>query len=98
MAARGQIPGVKLGKSWLFDETTLREWLQSGTRENIQPCPSSPKSQNWQIRFEIAGVEIRRSAGTSDRRAAQEFEEELRRELVATNQTRRDKVGPGETQ
>jgi len=39
------------------------------------------KSPYWQIRFEIAGIEIRRSAGTSDRRAAQELEEELRRDL-----------------
>jgi integrase len=38
------------------------------------------KSQYWQIRFEVAGVEVRRSSGTSDRRAAQEFEEQLRRD------------------
>jgi integrase len=39
------------------------------------------KSPYWQIRFEIAGLEVRRSAGTRDRRAAQEFEEQLRSEL-----------------
>jgi len=33
------------------------------------------------IRFELAGVEVRRSSGTSDRRAAQEVEEQLRRDL-----------------
>jgi excisionase family DNA binding protein len=40
MASRRLIPAMKLGKSWVFDETTLREWLQSGTRENIRSCPS----------------------------------------------------------
>jgi excisionase family DNA binding protein len=40
MAARRMVPAMKLGKSWVFDETTLREWLQSRTRENVQPCPS----------------------------------------------------------
>jgi integrase len=39
------------------------------------------KSPYWQIRFELAGFEVRRSAGTSDRRAAQELEEELRRRI-----------------
>jgi excisionase family DNA binding protein len=40
LAARGQIPAVKVGKSWRYDETTLREWLQIKTRENVQQCPS----------------------------------------------------------
>lgn len=41
MAARRQLPAKKLGKAWRFDETTLREWLQTATRENVRPCLSS---------------------------------------------------------
>lgn len=44
------------------------------------PLSKRRKSTYWQIRFEVAGVEIRRSSGTSDRRAAQELEEQLRRD------------------
>jgi len=39
------------------------------------------KSPYWQIRFEIAGVEVRRSSRTKDKRAAQRLEEKLRRDL-----------------
>lgn len=39
-AAAKLIPGVKLGRDWKFDETTLREWLQNKTRENTQSCRS----------------------------------------------------------
>lgn len=38
-----------------------------------------PHSKNWYCRFEIGGKEIRRSAGTDDRKAALEFEDSLRR-------------------
>jgi excisionase family DNA binding protein len=48
MAARRMVPAMKLGKSWVFDETTLREWLQTRTRENVKPCPST-KSGNPRI-------------------------------------------------
>jgi integrase len=40
-----------------------------------------PRSPYWQTRVEIAGREVKRSPGTRDRRAAQEFEEQLRRDL-----------------
>jgi integrase len=40
-----------------------------------------PESPYWQIRFEVAGIEVRRSAETADRRAAQEFEKLLRDNL-----------------
>jgi len=40
-----------------------------------------PNSSYWQIRFEIAGREVRQSSGTTDRRTAQELEEQLRRNL-----------------
>lgn len=44
-AAAGAIPGVKIGRDWKFDETTLREWLQQKTRENLraenEPCQST---------------------------------------------------------
>jgi integrase len=36
-------------------------------------------SPYWQIRFQLAGREIRSSTGTTDRRAAEQLEEELRR-------------------
>jgi hypothetical protein len=48
---------------------------------SVVALTKSSASPYWQIRFEVAGVEIRRSSGTSDRRAAQELEEELRRDL-----------------
>jgi integrase len=35
-------------------------------------------SKNWYVRFEIGGQEIRRSAGTTSRKAAAEFENHLR--------------------
>ncbi len=44
------------------------------------PLFKRPRSKHWQIRFEIAGIEVKRSAGTTDRRAAQELEEQLRRD------------------
>jgi integrase len=37
-----------------------------------------PNSKNWYVRFEIGGKEIRRSAGTDDKKAAAEFENRLR--------------------
>jgi integrase len=40
-----------------------------------------PDSPHWQIRFRIAGRTIRCSSGESDRAAAEEYEEELRRSL-----------------
>lgn len=40
-----------------------------------------PDSQFWQIRFEIAGHTVRRSSETTDRRAAQELEKQLRDDL-----------------
>jgi integrase len=41
------------------------------------PLYKRPGSPYLQIRFEIAGIEIRRSAGTTDRKAAQELEKKL---------------------
>ena len=40
LAARGEIPAVKVGKLWRYDETTLLEWLQLKARENLKTCPS----------------------------------------------------------
>jgi len=40
-----------------------------------------PDSPYWQIRFELAGVKVRRSSETTDKRAAEELEEVLRRDL-----------------
>lgn len=40
MAHNGIVPATKPGKAWIFDEDTLREWLQNKTRENLRPCPS----------------------------------------------------------
>lgn len=37
-----------------------------------------PGSKNWYCRFQVGGQEIRRSAGTCNRKAAQEFENHLR--------------------
>lgn len=45
------------------------------------PVHKRPDSEHWQIRFKIAGRTIRRSSGVTDRAAAEELEEELRRGL-----------------
>lgn len=45
------------------------------------PVKRRKGSPYWQIQFKIAGRTIRRSSGTTDRRAAEELEEQLRRAL-----------------
>lgn len=45
------------------------------------PVHKRPDSPFWQIRFELAGVAVRRSSGTADKRTAEELEESLRRDL-----------------
>jgi excisionase family DNA binding protein len=41
MAHRGEIPGAKIGKSWRFDEDTIRDWFKNKTTGNLKaPCPS----------------------------------------------------------
>ena len=45
------------------------------------PVHKRPDSQFWQIRFKIAGRTVRRATGITDRAAAEELEEELRRGL-----------------
>jgi integrase len=45
------------------------------------PLRRRPDSPYWQIRFQIAGVEVRRSADTTSRAAAEELEEQLRSDL-----------------
>ena len=45
------------------------------------PVHKRPDSPFWQIRFKIAGRTIRRASGVTDRAAAEELEEELRRSL-----------------
>jgi integrase len=45
------------------------------------PLYHQPKSPYWHVRFSIGGVKIRRSAQTTDRGAAQEFETRLRTDL-----------------
>jgi integrase len=45
------------------------------------PLYRQPKSRNWFVRFSIGGVKVRRSAQTTDRNAAQEFEAKLRADL-----------------
>src|SRR5882724_10154266 len=47
----------------------------------IMSVHKRPDSQYWQIRFKIAGRTIRRATGVTDRAAAEELEEELRRSL-----------------
>jgi integrase len=54
--------------------------IKNPGERTVVPLSKRRKSTYWQIRFEVAGVEIRRSSGTSDRRAAQELEEQLRRD------------------
>lgn len=36
MAARGDVPAVKLGKVWIFDEMLLDEWLRERCRQNLR--------------------------------------------------------------
>lgn len=45
------------------------------------PVSKRPDSKYWQIKFKIAGRPVRRSSGVTDRAAAEELEEELRRNL-----------------
>jgi integrase len=45
------------------------------------PLYRQPKSPYWWIRFSIGGVKVRRSSGTADKDAAEEFEARLRGEL-----------------
>ena len=45
------------------------------------PVHKRPDSQYWQIRFKIAGRTVRRATGVTDRAAAEELEENLRRAL-----------------
>lgn len=45
------------------------------------PVTKRPDSPYWQIRFELAGVEVRRSSGSTDKATAEEFEERLRADL-----------------
>jgi len=45
------------------------------------PVSRRPDSQYWQIKFKIAGRTVRRSSGVTDRAAAEELEEGLRRSL-----------------
>src|SRR5688572_23052852 len=45
------------------------------------PVTKRPDSPYWQVRFEIAGIEVRRSSGCTDKAAAEEFEEKLRADL-----------------
>lgn len=45
------------------------------------PVHRRPDSDYWQIRFKIAGRAVRRSSGETDRAAAEELEQELRRSL-----------------
>ena len=45
------------------------------------PVHKRPDSEFWQIRFKIAGRTVRQSSGVTDRAAAEELEEELRRSL-----------------
>lgn len=45
------------------------------------PVSRRPDSKYWQIKFKIAGRPVRRSSGVTDRTAAEELEQELRRNL-----------------
>ena len=45
------------------------------------PLYKQPKSPHWFVRFSIGGVKIRRSSGTTERGAAEEFETKLRADL-----------------
>ena len=45
------------------------------------PVYKRPNSSYWQIEFEVAGNRIRRSSGTTDRRAAEELEQSLRADV-----------------
>ena len=45
------------------------------------PLYKRSDSQNWQIEFEIAGVRVRRSSETRNRKAAQELEQSLRADV-----------------
>ncbi len=50
-------------------------------KSEAMPLTKSPNSPYWQIRFEIAGIEVRRSSRTRDKLAAQELEKQLQDEL-----------------
>ncbi|MBL0077218.1 MAG: helix-turn-helix domain-containing protein [Rhodocyclaceae bacterium] len=40
-ARRGLIPSAKPGKSWVFIENDLADWLRSQYRDEAKPCQSS---------------------------------------------------------
>lgn len=45
------------------------------------PLYRDPQSRYWYVRFTVGGVKVRRSSGTTDRLAAEEFEARLRHDL-----------------
>lgn len=45
------------------------------------PLYRQPKSPHWWIRFSVGGVKVRRSSGTTERAAAEEYETRLRADL-----------------
>lgn len=45
------------------------------------PLYRQPKSKHWYVRFSVGGVKVRRSTGTTEKAAAEEFEAKLRGDL-----------------
>ena len=65
-AAKGQIPAIKIGKSWLFTESALNEWIQSQMKvgggkkraEKERASPSSLLLKNGDRFAALPGVEL----------------------------------------
>ncbi len=43
MAARGEIPSIRLGNRWKFRSSELDEWMRSKLRSTCQLCPEGRK-------------------------------------------------------
>ena len=80
-ATEGRLPAAKVGKCWRFDESLSCDWLRRQSLEKRETMPVRRRrgSPYWQIRFQLAGREIRSSTRTTDRGQAEQLEEELRR-------------------
>jgi hypothetical protein len=92
-ACRREIPGARAGRAWVFLELDLAEWLRAqydhparAAKSQLGDAPTMlyrrPNSSKWWTRFTTPdGQEVRRSTGTEDKKAAEEYEARLKQEL-----------------
>ncbi len=89
---QGKIPAVKPAKRWVFLEDDLVYHLKSpysaprnaslSSCQEVSLCHYSNAAKTWHVQITAPnGSRIRRSAGTEDKRQAQEFHDRLKVEL-----------------